>query len=234
MFDFAIFPAILMILVITEKIMEEQLPIEIMKKAVKGISYISHPLRLRILEYLDVNGSSSVSTITKALGAEQVIVSQALKKMRDSHLVKTTRKGIFIYYDIMEEYPASIFVCLRKLYAYMTDCFFFLQDGVKALLPTDYTMMTANRMKLFAHIDKMRILEWLELKGAQNVTEIVNATGLEQMKVSQQLKKLRDDGFVSATRRGRHIIYEISDGVHKTCLRCIHKRYDSLKNKDEF
>ena len=58
----------------------EQLPIEVMKKAVKGISYISHPLRLRILEYLDVNGSSSVSAITKALGAEQVIVSQALKR----------------------------------------------------------------------------------------------------------------------------------------------------------
>ena len=49
----------------------EQLPIEVMKKAVKGISYISHPLRLRILEYLDVNGSSSVSAITKALGADR-------------------------------------------------------------------------------------------------------------------------------------------------------------------
>ena len=47
--------------------MELQLPENIMRKAVKGISYIAHPLRLRILEYLDVNGSSSVSTITKAL-----------------------------------------------------------------------------------------------------------------------------------------------------------------------
>ena len=55
--------------------MQKPLPTEIMKKAVKGISYISHPLRLRILEYLDVNGQSSVSAITKALGAEQAIVS---------------------------------------------------------------------------------------------------------------------------------------------------------------
>ena len=46
--------------------MEQQLPENIMRKAVKGISYIAHPLRLRILEYLDVNGSSSVSAITKA------------------------------------------------------------------------------------------------------------------------------------------------------------------------
>ena len=59
--------------------MPQQLPAEIMKKAAKGISYIAHPLRLRILEYLDVNGASSVSAVTKALNEEQVIVSQSLK-----------------------------------------------------------------------------------------------------------------------------------------------------------
>lgn len=214
--------------------MQEQLPIETMKKAVKGIYYISHPLRLRILEYLDVNGSSSVSAITKALDAEQPVVSQSLKKMRECHLVRTNRRGIFVFYDICEEYPASIFVCLRKLYAYMTDCFFFLQDGVKAMLPSDYTMMTANRMKLFSHFDKMRILEVLEIRGRLNVSEIAAATGLEQVKTSQFLKNLRDDGFVSCSREGRFMFYEITDGVHKTCIGCIRKRYDSLKDKADF
>lgn len=71
-----------------------------MKKAVKGISYIAHPLRLRILEFIDVNGASSVSAITKAVGEEQVIVSQSLKKLRDANLVKTERRGLFIYYNI--------------------------------------------------------------------------------------------------------------------------------------
>ncbi len=214
--------------------MEQQLPENIMHKAVKGISYIAHPLRLRILEYLDVNGSSSVSTITKALGEEQVIISQSLKKMREASLVKTTRRGIFIYYDICEEYPASIFVCLRKLYAMMTDNFYFLQDGVKAVLPSDYTMMTANRIKLFANYDKMRILEFLTLRGPQNVTEIINGTGSEQLKVSQYLKRLKDDGFVTSRRQGRFIIYDITPGVHKTCIQCIHKRYDSLEDKNTF
>ena len=73
--------------------MEQQLPENIMRKAVKGISYIAHPLRLRILEYLDVNGSSSVSAITKALGEEQVIISQSLKKMREANLVRTNNRG---------------------------------------------------------------------------------------------------------------------------------------------
>ena len=128
--------------------MPQQLPAEIMKKAAKGISYIAHPLRLRILEYLDVNGASSVSAVTKALNEEQVIVSQSLKKLREANLVKTERRGLFIYYNIYEEYPASIFVCIRKLFGYMTDNFYFLADGYKAMLPRDYTGMVANQIKL--------------------------------------------------------------------------------------
>lgn len=212
----------------------QQLPTETMKKAVKGISYIAHPLRLRILEYLDVNGSSSVSAITKALDEEQVLVSQSLRKMRDANLVKTNRRGIFIYYDICEEYPASIFTCLRKLYAYMTDDFQYLRDDYKTMLPSDYTMMTANRIKLFANYDKMRILEFLTLKGESNVSEIVSGIECEQIKVSQYLKRLREDGFVTAVKQGRYVIYSITKGVHKTCIECIHKRYDSLKDKNDF
>ena len=214
--------------------MQQQLPTEIMKKAVKGISYIAHPLRLKILEYLDVNGSSSVSAITKALNEEQVMVSQSLRKMRDADLVKTKRRGLFIYYEICEEYPASIFVCLRKLYGYMTDDFQYLRDDFKTMLPADYTMMTANRIKLFANYDKMRILEYLTINGPQNVGDIISGIGCEQIKVSQYLKRLRDDGFVTASRDGRFIIYEITKGVHKTCIECIRKRYDSLADKSLF
>lgn len=115
--------------------MDKQLPIPVMKKAAKGIAYIGHPLRLRILEFLDVNGMSSVSAITKGLNEEQIMVSQSLKKLRDANLVKTRRRGIFIYYELNEEYPASIFNCIRKLYGYMTDNFYFPKDGYKAVLP---------------------------------------------------------------------------------------------------
>lgn len=214
--------------------MEQQLPIETMKKATRGITLIAHPLRLRILEFLDVNGSASVSTITKALNEEQAIISQSLKKMRETNLVKSLRKGIFVYYDVCEEYPASLFTCIRKLYGYMTDSFHFLQDDFKAMLPADYIMMTANRIKLFANFDKMRILEFLTLNGPQNVTQIVNGIGIEQLKISQYLKKLKDDGFVTCQRQGRFIIYEITTGVHKTCIQCIHKRFEMLPDKTAF
>ena len=207
---------------------EQQLPTEIMKQAVKGISYIAHPLRLQILEFLDVNGEASVSKITKAVKEEQMIVSQSLKKLRDAGLVIAQRHGIFIYYRIQEEYPASIFECLRKLYGYMTDSIRFLADGYKAVLPTDYTTMAANRIKLFANYDKMRILEFLLLNGESNVTQIVQGINSEQLKVSQYLRRLKDNAFVSSRRDGRFIYYSITKGVHKTALQCIRKRYAKI------
>lgn len=214
--------------------MEQQLPTHIMKKAVRGIGYIAHPLRLQILEFLDVNGASSVSAITKGVDEEQVIVSQSLRKLRDANLVKTQRRGLFIYYDIREEYPASIFGCLRKLFGYMSDNFYFLKDGYKAILPQDYTTMAANRIKLFANYDKMRILEYLTLYGESNVSDIIKGIDGEQMKVSQYLKRLKDDGFVTSHRESRFIFYDITKGVHKTAIQCIHKRYASLENKNDF
>lgn len=214
--------------------MTEQLPENVMKKAVKGLGYISHPLRLRILEFLDVNGASSVSAITKGIGGEQIFVSQSLRKLREAGLVKTERHGIFIYYSIQEEYPASLFVCLRKLFGYMANDFHYLADGYKAILPKDYTAMAANQIKLFANYDKMRILEFLELNGEQNVSEIMQGIGCNQLKTSQYLKRLRDDGFVSCRRNGKFVIYSITKGVHKTAIQCIHNRYDKLNDKTEF
>lgn len=213
---------------------EEILPLEIMQKAARGIGYISHPLRLRILELLDVEGMSSVSQIAKKLGIEQMIVSQSLKKLRDAHLVQTERRGIFVYYGIAKEYPASIFVCIRKLFGYMTNNFYFLKEGYKVILPKDYTTMVANRIKLFAHLDKMRILDYLFVSGKSAVCDIAGRLHLAPLTVSQLLKKMKEDEFVAATRQGRFMIYEITKGIHWTAVGCIRKRYASLSDKSRF
>ena len=173
----------------------------------------------------------AVQTLILTGGGE---IGAGLEKLRDANLVQTKRRGIFIYYDICEEYPASIFVCIRKLFGYMTDNFRFLADGFKAILPRDYTNMVANQIKLFANYDKMRILEYLTLNGESNVSDIVKGINSDALKVSQYLKRLRDDGFVVARKEGRFVFYNITKGVHKTAIECIHKRYGSLKNKEDF
>lgn len=205
-----------------------------MTRAVKGISYIGHPLRLRILEYLDVNGKSSVSSISKFLNTEQAIISQNLKKMKDFNLLKATRSGTFVYYEIQEEYPASIFVCIRKLFGFMSNKYRFIDENYKAILPEDYTTMVANRIKLFANFDKMRILEYLIINGASNVSQITNGINCNHVKVSQYLKRLKDDNFIKSKKDGRFCIYEIMNGVHKTAILCTRKRYESLEDKDAF
>lgn len=212
-----------------EKLMIK-LPEDILKKAIKGLSYIGHPLRIRILEYLDVNGLSSVSEITKGLNQDQIMISQNLKKLRDANLVKTTRKGVFIYYDIYEEYPASIFKCIRKLFGAMSNQEKFLTDGYKEILPVDFMTIVAGRIKLFANHDKMRILNYLLENGESFVSQIVNDTGIKQTKVSLYLKRLSDDEFIKSRKDGRYIFYEITKGVHKTALQCIHNRYSLVGN----
>ncbi len=207
---------------------KRQLPPEIMMRASRGIAYIAHPLRLRMLEFLDVHGRASVSEIACAVGADQITTSQNLKKMRDANLVHTQRRGVFIYYEIDAEYPASVFVCLRKLFGHMTDELKFMRDDYREILPTDYTTMAASRIKLFANYDKMRILEFLLYNGESCVREIVAGTEIAQPTVSQYLKKLSDDDFTKSCRRGRYVYYEITAGVHKTALGCIHKRYDRV------
>lgn len=199
-----------------------------MRFAVQGVSYIGHPLRLRIIEYLDVYGASCVSDIAKGVGEEQMIVSQSLKKLREAELIKAQRKGIFVYYDLNGEYPASIFVCVRKLYGYITDSFKFLTDGYKGILPKDFTMLTANQIKLFANFDKMRILEYLAIAKVSCVGEIAETLGIEQLKISQYLKKMRDEGFVKARKEGRFVYYEITKGIHKTVIQCIHKKFGDI------
>lgn len=82
---------------------ETQLPLDIMKQAVKGISSIAHPLRLRILEFLNIYGENSVS--------------QNLQKLRDAGLVKTQRRnGRFIYYNITKGVHKTSLQCIHKRY----------------------------------------------------------------------------------------------------------------------
>lgn len=63
---------------------ETQLPLDIMKQAVKEISYIAHPLRLRILEFLNIYGED--------------FVSQNLQKLRDAeHNQRRAQNVITVY-----------------------------------------------------------------------------------------------------------------------------------------
>lgn len=81
------------------------------------IRVLAHPLRLRILDFLEVSSTPQrVTEIVQASeGTQQAIISQQLKILRDSGIVSTVRKGNCIYYKINNETSLLFLHCIREL-----------------------------------------------------------------------------------------------------------------------
>jgi DNA-binding transcriptional ArsR family regulator len=69
---------------------------------------VSHPLRLKILEFIDKSKSVNVNKIYDALDLEQSITSQHLKILRLANLVQAVRTGKNIFYEVNYEMLAQI------------------------------------------------------------------------------------------------------------------------------
>lgn len=61
---------------------------------------LAHPLRLKILEFIDKNKEINVNKIYNTLKIEQSITSQHLKVLRMAGVVHTDRDGKFVHYSI--------------------------------------------------------------------------------------------------------------------------------------
>ncbi len=61
---------------------------------------LAHPLRMKIMEFIDQNERVHVNKIYNTLNLEQSITSQHLRILRLADLVETNRDGKFIHYSI--------------------------------------------------------------------------------------------------------------------------------------
>lgn len=64
---------------------------------------LAHPLRLKILDFIDGHGTINVNKIYKTLNLEQSITSQHLRILRSANVLEAKRVGKFIHYNI--HYP---------------------------------------------------------------------------------------------------------------------------------
>ena len=64
---------------------------------------LAHPLRLKILEFIDKHGTINVNKIYNTLKLEQSITSQHLRILKSAGVVDAKRDGKFIKYSI--DYP---------------------------------------------------------------------------------------------------------------------------------
>ncbi len=61
---------------------------------------LAHPLRMRILEFIDKHKTINVNKIYNTLKLEQSITSQHLRILRSAGIVVTKRDGKFIHYSL--------------------------------------------------------------------------------------------------------------------------------------
>jgi len=87
----------------TAPILFDQVDNSELYKVLRIMRGITHPLRLRILSFIDRNKSATVNKIHSSLEIEQSIASQQLNILRSAGLVNTRREGKYIYYSV--NYP---------------------------------------------------------------------------------------------------------------------------------
>jgi len=68
--------------------------------------------RYKIYETLKTNGSKSVTEISKVLGLKQPTITYHLKQMEENGLLKSSKKGHFVFYEINKTCPQTLKNCI--------------------------------------------------------------------------------------------------------------------------
>ncbi len=85
-------------------------------------------------------------------------------------------------------------------------------------MPPDLVLSrTASLFAALANEARLRALVALRRQGPLPVGDLVPICGLEQTALSHQLRVLRTAGLVSATRRGKQVVYALAD-EHVGCI----------------
>lgn len=91
------------------------LPMQLLERLVPMIRAAAHPLRIRILDYLDQEGEPrTVSLITEACGVGQAFVSQQLRILKDQGIVSCQRQGNCVLYSIADRSILHLVHCIRS------------------------------------------------------------------------------------------------------------------------
>ena|SRR5579871_6897454 len=88
---------------------------ETLERVAPIIRNAAHPLRLRILDYLEREGEPrTVSQIIEAAGTGQAIISQQLRLLKDQGILRARREGNYVLYDIADRSVLLLLECIRR------------------------------------------------------------------------------------------------------------------------
>jgi ArsR family transcriptional regulator len=99
----------------TQQIQQPLIDMKTLERVAPVIRNAAHPLRLRILDYLQREGEPrTVSQIIEAAGAGQAVVSQQLRILKDQGILSARREGNYILYDIANRSVLLLLDCIRS------------------------------------------------------------------------------------------------------------------------
>ncbi|MCS6777063.1 MAG: metalloregulator ArsR/SmtB family transcription factor [Chloroherpetonaceae bacterium] len=79
------------------------------------IRHVAHPLRLRILDYLNQAGEArTVTEIMQATRASQPVVSQQLRILRTCGVLQAQRAGTHVLYSIADPSLLLLLECIQR------------------------------------------------------------------------------------------------------------------------
>ena len=73
---------------------------------------LSHPLRLRIVRGLLINGCRNVGCMEEHTGQSQSCISQHLMRLKAAGIVKCERTGNEVYYEVANPEAAAVIAAL--------------------------------------------------------------------------------------------------------------------------
>jgi ArsR family transcriptional regulator len=84
------------------------------EKLARVMKAMGHPVRLQILELLDVEGPSCVCHLEHRLGLRQAYISQQLSRLREAGVVFSRREGLNVFYALVDASTAELLKSVKK------------------------------------------------------------------------------------------------------------------------
>lgn len=96
-------------------IIEQLIDLETLERVAPIIRSVAHPLRLRILDFLEhAGGPRTVTEIVAVCGdVGQAVVSQQLRILKDQGVLSAKREGSYVRYGIADRSVLLLLNCIR-------------------------------------------------------------------------------------------------------------------------
>jgi ArsR family transcriptional regulator len=98
------------------ELLERKLDSTKIKKVAEVLKTIAHPVRLEIMEALEIKEPQSVNELKENLhiDIEQSLLSHHLIKMKDKGILESEKIGMNVFYQLTDRNLLGIFSCMQR------------------------------------------------------------------------------------------------------------------------